>query len=89
MGKAAAMTACVRPLARLAGGARRGRSKTTVGSRRLIWDWLVSCGLTVAAMESTCTYWKPLFYCVRVSIRSRRMPGGGANDGSGSPHSSS
>jgi transposase len=27
-------------------------------------DWLLSCGVTVAAMESTSTYWKAPFYCL-------------------------
>jgi transposase len=27
-------------------------------------DWLVEQGVTLAAMESTSTYWKPVFYCL-------------------------
>ncbi len=27
-------------------------------------DWLVECEVTIAAMESTSTYWKPPFYCL-------------------------
>ena len=27
-------------------------------------DWLVEAGVTIAAMESTSTYWKPPFYCL-------------------------
>jgi transposase len=27
-------------------------------------DWLVACGVTIAAMESTSTYWKAPFYCL-------------------------
>jgi transposase len=27
-------------------------------------DWLVECGVTNAAMESTSTYWKGAFYCL-------------------------
>ncbi|MGY1809292.1 hypothetical protein ACI8AF_18150 [Blastococcus sp. SYSU D00669] len=27
-------------------------------------DWLFERGVTVAAIESTSTYWKPLFYCL-------------------------
>ncbi len=26
--------------------------------------WLVEAGVTIAAMESTSTYWKPPFYCL-------------------------
>src|SRR4051794_32231163 len=27
-------------------------------------DWLAERGVTIAAMESTSTYWKPAFYCL-------------------------
>jgi len=27
-------------------------------------DWLVECGVTLARMESTATYWKPVFYAL-------------------------
>ena len=27
-------------------------------------DWLVEAGVSIAAMESTSTYWKPPFYCL-------------------------
>jgi transposase len=27
-------------------------------------DWLLAQGVTIAAMESTSTYWKPAFYCL-------------------------
>ncbi|MGW6194808.1 IS110 family transposase [Kribbella sp. NPDC055110] len=33
-------------------------------SLRVMRDWLVECGVTVAAMESTSTCWKPPFYCL-------------------------
>jgi transposase len=60
----ATLTACVRtPRPR----GRRGETrtfKTTVGSLRVMRDWLVSCGVTIAAMESTSTYWKAPFYCL-------------------------
>lgn len=61
----ASVTVCVR-----IPGARRGRHsqtrtfKTTTGSLRVMRDWLVECGVTIAAMESTSTYWKPPFYCL-------------------------
>jgi transposase len=38
--------------------------KTTFGALRMMRDWLVEAGVTVAAMESTSTYWKPPFYCL-------------------------
>ena len=31
-------------------------------------DWLVECGVQVAAMESTSTYWKPPFYCLEQAV---------------------
>jgi len=45
-------------------GARRGRHtetrtfKTTSGSLMVMRDWLLSHEVTIAAMESTSTYWK-------------------------------
>ena len=59
------VTVCVRTP-----GARRGRHsqvrtfKTTTGSLRVMRDWLTECGVSIAAMESTSTYWKPPFYCL-------------------------
>jgi Transposase len=38
--------------------------KTTVGSLRVRRDWLVQAGVTIAAKESTSTYWKAPFYCL-------------------------
>jgi Transposase len=48
-------------------GGRRSQTrtfKTMFGSLRVMRDWLVESGVTIAAMESTSTYWKPLFYCL-------------------------
>jgi transposase len=39
-------------------------SKTTTCSLVVMRDWLVECGVTIAAMESTSTYWKAPFYCL-------------------------
>ncbi|WP_222432365.1 IS110 family transposase [Leekyejoonella antrihumi] len=61
----ASLTVCVRTP-----GARRGRHaetrtfKTTLGSLRLMRDWLLEQGVGIAAMESTSTYWKAPFYCL-------------------------
>jgi len=61
----ASVTVCVRTPS-----TRRGRHtetktfKTTTGSLLLMRDWLVQRGVTIAAMESTSTYWKPPFYCL-------------------------
>ena len=59
------VTVCVRTP-----GSRRGRHsetrtfKTMTASLRVMRDWLVEAGVTIAAMESTSTYWKPAFYCL-------------------------
>ena len=59
------VTVCVRtpgPQAR-----RRAETrtfKTMFGSLRVMRDWLVESGVTIAAMESTSTYWKGPFYCL-------------------------
>ena len=51
-------------------GARRGRHsetrtfKTTTGSLKVMRDWLLDQGVTIAAIESTSTYWKAPFYCL-------------------------
>jgi transposase len=48
-------------------GRRRAETrtfKTMSGSLRVMRDWLVDAGVSIAAMESTSTYWKPPFYCL-------------------------
>ena len=57
-------------------GARRGTRhtevrtfKTTTGSLRLLRQWLVEQGVQIAAMESTSTYWKPVFYALEESMQ--------------------
>src|SRR5512133_2295787 len=37
---------------------------TTTGSLRVMRDWLVEAGVSIAAMESTSAYWKASFYCL-------------------------
>ena len=66
----ATLTVCVRTpgAGRSAGTARRGRSRTTTRSLGVMRDWLLERGVTLAAMESTSTYWKPAVL----------LPGGGA-----------
>jgi transposase len=60
------VTVCVRT----PGGPRgRRRSetrtfKTMTRSLGVMADWLTGEGVTIAAMESTSTYWKPVFYCL-------------------------
>jgi transposase len=59
------VTVCVRvPGPR---GGRRSQTrtfKTTTGSLQVMRDWLLEAGVSIAAMESTSTYWKPPFYCL-------------------------
>ena len=53
----ATLTVCVRTPGK-PGRRRRSETrtfKTTTGSLRVMWDWLLECGVTIAAMESTST----------------------------------
>lgn len=52
------VTVCVRT-PRRHGETRTFRTMTR--SLELMRDWLVGQGVTLAAMESTSTYWKPVF----------------------------
>src|SRR5215217_6843777 len=48
-------------------GGRRSQTrtfKTTPGSLQVMRDWLLKEQVSIAAMESTSTYWKPPFYCL-------------------------
>ena len=61
----ATVTVCVRTPG--PGGRRVGQTRTFRTMTRslvVMADWLVECGVTLAAMESTATYWKPVFYCL-------------------------
>lgn len=61
----ASVTVCVRTPAE--GGGRRSQTRTfntMTRSLEVLADWLVSEGVTLSAMESTATYWKPVFYCL-------------------------
>jgi transposase len=62
----ASVTVCVRvPGKRQGSRSSQTRTfKTTIGSLRMMREWLVDSGVTIAAMESTSTYWKPPFYCL-------------------------
>ena len=40
------------------------RTFKTVRLLQVMRDWLIETGVTIAAMESTSTYWKPAFYCL-------------------------
>jgi hypothetical protein len=69
----ASLTACVRT------PGPRGRSSevrtfaTTARVLEGMRDWLLSCGVTVAAMESTSTYWKAPHLLVLASAAWRRQ----------------
>jgi transposase len=59
------VTVCVRTPGPRGGRRSETRTfKTVFGSLRVMRDWLMECGVTIAAMESTSTYWKPAFYCL-------------------------
>ncbi len=62
----ASVTVCVRTPG-AAPGRRSSQTrtfKTMCRSLEVMRDWLVAEGVSVAAMESTSTYWKPVFYCL-------------------------
>ena len=49
------------------GGKRVSETRTFPTMTRslgVMANWLVECGVTLAAMESTSTYWKPVLYCL-------------------------
>lgn len=59
------VTVCVRTPG--PGGVRRGETRTfrtMTRSVELMRDWPLAQGVTLAAMESTSTYWKPVFYAL-------------------------
>ena len=62
----ASVTVCVRTPSTRA-GRRRSETRTFPTMTRslgVVRDWLVAEGVTVAAIESTSTYWKAPFYCM-------------------------
>ena len=59
------VTVCVRTPGPRGGRRSETRTfKTISASLRVMRDWLVEAGVTIAAMESTSTYWKAPFYCL-------------------------
>jgi transposase len=59
------VTVCVRTPGQRGGRRSQTRTfKTMFGSLRVMRDWLVEAGVSIAAMESTSVYWKPPFYCL-------------------------
>jgi len=66
----ATLTVCVRtPGPR---GGRRSQTRTfptMTRSLQVMRDWLLAEGVTIAAMESTSTYWKGAFYCLEEGMQ--------------------
>jgi hypothetical protein len=60
----ASLTVCLRTPGPLGRRSETRTFKTTTGSLRVMRDWLIASGVTIAAMESTSTYWKAPFYCL-------------------------
>ena len=61
----ATLTVCVRtPGPRGRRESQTRTFKTTTGSLAVMRDWLLVNGVTIAALESTSTYWKGAFYCL-------------------------
>jgi transposase len=58
------LTVCVRTPGPRGGRPETRTFSTMTRSLQVMRDWLVECGVTVAAMESTSTYWKGAFYCL-------------------------
>lgn len=61
----ASVTVCVRTPGEK--GRRKSETRTFRTMTRslvVMADWLDECGVELAAMESTATYWKPVFYCL-------------------------
>ncbi len=61
----ASVTVCVRTPGPGGRRASEVRSFSTMSrSLAVMRDWLLERGVTIAAIESTSTYWKPPFYCL-------------------------
>jgi transposase len=61
----ATLTVCVRTPGPRGGRRSETRTFSTMSrSLQVMRDWLVECGVTIVAMESTSTYWKGAFYCL-------------------------
>ncbi|WP_205730022.1 IS110 family transposase [Blastococcus sp. TF02-8] len=61
----ASLSVCVRTPG--PGGRRSSQTRTfksTTRALQVMRDWLLAEGVTIAAMESTSTYWKGAFYCL-------------------------
>src|SRR5690349_23976145 len=77
----AAVTVCVRTPSSRA-GRRRSETRTFPTMTRslgVMRDWLVAEGVSIAAIESTSTYWKPPFYCLE-EVMDASWPGRVSHD---------
>ena len=60
----ATLTVCVRTPGPRGRHSETRTFPTTTRALGVMRDWLLERGVTLAAMESTSTYWKPAFYCL-------------------------
>src|SRR3712207_4640305 len=60
----ATLTVCVRTPGPRGRHSETRTFATTTRALEVMRDWLLAEGVTIAAMESTSTYWKPAFYCL-------------------------
>jgi transposase len=60
----ATLTVCVRTPGPRGRRAETRTFSTMTRSLQVMRDWLLECGVTNTAMESTSTYWKGAFYCL-------------------------
>ncbi len=58
------VTVCVRTPGPRSRRTQTRTFKTMTGSLLVMRNWLLEAGVTIAAMESTSTYWKPPFYAL-------------------------
>jgi len=68
------VTVCVRtPGARASRHSETRSFSTMTRSLRVMRDWLLESGVTIAAIESTAAYWKPPFYCLEEGLEVWRL----------------
>jgi transposase len=64
----ATLTVCVRTPGPRGRKSETRTFPTTTRALEVMRDWLLERQVTIAAMESTSTYWKPAFYCLEEVI---------------------
>lgn len=71
----ASVTVCVRTPAAGRGRTSETRTFSTMTRSLLVMrDWLLDCGVSIAAMGFTSTYWKGAFYCLKAA-HMKAVPG--------------